>query len=271
MSGSVKPKNVCLSGIVLLALVCQCGCVERPADPRASSSMEGLERLDFREVIREAKEKVFPAVVFIRCLQESHETGKKVTQEIAGSGVIISPDGRMLTNWHMVDKAVEIRCLLSDGRAMDAKVIGKDKDTDLALLQIELPEGTEKVPYAEIGDSTRLKEGDFVMAMGAPWGLNRSVSIGIVSCTRRYLPAHSEYSLWLQTDAAISPGNSGGPLVNTEGKIIGINTLGVMIGGDMGFAIPAETIKLIISHLSSRGEADWSWTGLQLQPLKDFN
>jgi len=257
--------------ILLLFVFAQGGCIEGTAGPVKESPEEGLKRLDFREVVRKAKDKVFPAVVFIKCLKESHETGKKITQEVAGSGVIVTPEGRALTNWHVVDKAVEIRCLLSDGRAMNAKVIGTDKDTDLALLQLELPADTKQVPCAQIGDSTVLKEGDFVMAMGAPWGLNRSVSIGIIACTRRYLPGNSEYSLWLQTDASISPGNSGGPLVNTDGLVVGVTTLGVMYGGDMGFAIPSDTVKLIVSQLGEQGKADWSWTGLQLQPLKDFN
>jgi len=108
------------------------------------------------------------------------------------------------------------------------------------------------------------------MAMGAPWGLNRSVSIGIVSCTRRYLPNHSEYSLWLQTDASISPGNSGGPLVNTAGEVVGINTRATSRGGDMGFAIPSVTVRSIIRQLRESKKVNWSWTGLQLQPLKDF-
>ena len=230
-----------------------------------------VERLDFREIVKAAKDKVFPAVVFIKCVRETHETGKKLAQEVSGSGVIVSGTGEVLTNWHVVDKALEIRCLLFDGRSMNATVVGTDKDTDLALLQLELPEGVEQVPYATIGDSASLDEGEFVMAMGAPWGLNRSVSIGIVSCTRRYLPEHSEYSLWLQTDAAISPGNSGGPLVNTAGDVVGINALVVMLGGDMGFAIPAETVALVVSRLRRFGSANWSWTGLRLQPLKDFN
>ncbi len=226
---------------------------------------------DFRQVVSEATDRVFPAVVFIRVLQESHDSGKKMTQEISGSGVIISPDGEILTNWHVVDKAVRVRCLLSDGRAVTAKVVGSDKDTDLALIRLELADDFGPVPYAELGDSTVLCEGDFVMAMGAPWGLSRSVSIGITSCTRRYLQDNSQYSLWLQTDAAISPGNSGGPLVNTKGKVVGINTLGMMSGGDMGFAVPAETINYIIPQLREHGQMNWSWTGLQLQPLKDFN
>ncbi|HDZ20344.1 hypothetical protein LCGC14_0535840 [marine sediment metagenome] len=227
--------------------------------------------LDFRKVVQEAKSKVFPAVVFIKVLQESFESGKKVTREMFGSGVLISASGEAVTNWHVVDKAAEIRCLLYDGRHMDAKVIGKDKDTDLALIQLDVPEGAADLPHAEMGDSEALKEGDFVMAMGAPWGLSRSVSIGIISCTKRYLLNNSEYSLWLQTDAAISPGNSGGPLVNTDGKVIGINTRGIMRGGDTGFAVPSGTVRLITDRLREYGDVNWSWTGLRLQPLKDFN
>jgi serine protease Do len=227
--------------------------------------------LDFREVIRSAKAKVFPTVVFIKVLQQSHESGKKTTNEVAGSGVIISPAGEVLTNWHVVDKAVEVRCLLYDGRAMQAKVLGSDQDTDLALLKLELPAETAPIPSAELGDSSELREGDFVMAMGAPWGLSRSVSMGIISCTRRYLPEQSQYSLWLQTDAAISPGNSGGPLVNTDGQIIGINARGVLIGGDMGFAVPSETVRLVVSQLREFGKVNWSWMGMQLQPLRDFD
>ena len=235
-----------------------------------TSSTNGLANLDFREVVKLAQDRVFPSVVFVKCLSESHESGKKITSEVIGSGVLISADGELLTNWHVVDKAKEVRCLLYDGRALDAKVLGKDKDTDLALVKRALPADGPPVPHAALGDSDRLKEGDFVMAMGAPWGLNRSVSIGIVSCTRRYLPGNSEYSLWLQTDASISPGNSGGPLVNTDGEVIGINTRTVMIGGDMGFAVPAEVIRIIVPQLREHGKVNWSWTGLRLQPLKDF-
>ena len=225
--------------------------------------------LDFREVVARAKEKVFPAVVFIKGLQETHQTGKRHTVEIAGSGVVISKQGEIVTNWHVVDKTVELRCLLYDGTSAEAEVIGTDKDTDLALIRLKGVD-EEKLVCAELADSSQLAEGDFVMAMGAPWGLNRSVSIGIISCASRYLPDSSEYSLWLQTDAAISPGNSGGPLVDTDGKVVGINTLGIFIGGDMGFAVPSKTVIFVIDQLREHGKVDWSWTGLQLQPLKDF-
>jgi serine protease Do len=109
------------------------------------------------------------------------------------------------------------------------------------------------------------------MAMGAPWGLNRSVSIGIVSCTKRYLDTVSEYSLWVQTDAAINPGNSGGPLVNTVGEVIGLNARGISFSDGMGFAIPSETIAVLLPQLREHGRVNWSWTGLRLQPLRDFN
>lgn len=236
----------------------------------APSSLQAAAALDFRQVVLDAKSKVFPAVVYIKCLRESFEAGKKQTQEVAGSGVVISDDGLVLTNWHVMDKAVEIRCLLSDGRAMGAKVIGSDKDVDIALIRLEKPQDAAKLPFAQLGDSSLLREGDFVMAMGAPWNLNRSVSIGIISCVNRYLPDRSEYSLWLQTDASISPGNSGGPLVNTQGQVIGINTMGIMAGGDMGFAVPSATIKELLPRLQS-GEVNWAWTGLRLQPLRDFH
>jgi len=237
----------------------------------APGAENGLATLDFREVVREAKNKVFPAVVFVKCIRESHESGKRISEEMAGSGVIVSPDGEMLTNRHVIDKALEIRCLLFDGRSVHAEVIGSDKDTDLALVRLKLPPDSEPLPAATLGESGSLSEGDFVMAMGAPYGLARSVSIGIISCSRRFLRGHSEYSLWLQTDAAINPGNSGGPLVNTRGEVIGINTLVILQGQDLGFAIPADTIARILPHLREHGKADWSWTGLQLQPLRDFN
>jgi serine protease Do len=240
--------------------------------PEPNGALAAAGNMDFREVIRRAKARVFPATVFVLVMQESYESGRRISTEVTGSGVIISPEGEVVTNWHVVDKAVRVRCLLSDGTAAEAEVIGSDQDTDLALLQLQLPDDYEgELPFAEMGDSSSLQEGDFVMAMGAPWGLDRSVSMGIISCRDRYLEDVSEYSLWLQTDAAISPGNSGGPLVDTEGLVIGINTRGIMEGGDTGFAVPQETVELIIGQLREHGQVDWSWTGLRLQPLNDFN
>ena len=221
-----RPRNF-IGGIMVVSL---CGSMA----PAQSEDSAAANLPDFRQIVRCATNRVFPAVIYVKCIRESFEQGKKTSQGVSGSGVLISESGEALTNWHVVDKAVEVRCLLYDGRALGARVVGYDKDTDLALLQLEAPEGTDEFPRAVIGDSTHLREGDFVMAMGAPWGMSRSVSIGIISCTRRYLPEASEYSLWLQSDCAISPGNSGGPLVNTAGEVIGINSRGHLWGGRHG-------------------------------------
>lgn len=226
---------------------------------------------DFREVVRTARARVFPAVVYLKCLRQGMESGRARTEEVGGSGVVISEEGELLTNWHVIDRAIEIRCLLSDGRAFRGELVASDRDLDLALVRIVLDAKHAPLPVAELGPSGELEEGDFVMAMGAPWGLNRSVSVGIVSCTRRFLPDSSEYSNWLQTDASISPGNSGGPLVDTRGRVVGINTLAQTAGGDLGFAIPSDTIREVLDRMRSSRDVGWSWTGLSLQPLRDFD
>ncbi len=228
------------------------------------------ELADFRQVIADAKREVFPSVVFLMPIAERFEGGKAEKAQVAGSGVIISPEGEVITNWHVVDKAVEIRCLLFDGRSFRAKILGVDKDTDLALLKIDAPAGTV-FPVARLGESRSLEEGQFVMAMGAPWGLSRSVSMGILSCVNRFLPGQGGgYNLWLQTDASINPGNSGGPLVDTSGRVVGINSLGSLIGGNLAFAIPSDTVKYVADRLRRDGRVIRAWTGIHLQPLKDF-
>ncbi len=253
--------TVAAGAILATALISGCVC---PTD-------NALYGKDFQDTITDAKNKVFPSVVYIIGLKDDMQRGRKISSSVSGSGVIISPDGEILTNWHVVDKVKDIRCQLYDGNSYDAKLIGSDKDTDLALIKLDMPKNAKPLPFAKIKDIKELKAGDFVMAMGAPWGLNRSVSIGIISCERRYLPNKSQYSLWYQTDASISPGNSGGPLVNSDGYVIGINTLGSMRGGDMGFAIPAGTILKVLPRLRKYGKVNWAWTGINLQPLKDFN
>ncbi len=137
--------------VVLLAAMALVGC----AAPDTAKHDAPLANLDFRTVVSSAKDKVFPAVVYIKCLRQSHEQGRKLTEEVSGSGVLISPDGELLTNWHVVDKAVEMRCLLSDGQALSARLIGADKDTDLALLKVSRPDA-QPLPFAELGDSARL-------------------------------------------------------------------------------------------------------------------
>ena len=223
----------------------------------------------FQNTVQRAGKKVFPSLVYIKVVQENLDSGRQSSASSSGSGVIISADGEIVTNCHVIDKAVSIRCLLNDGRAFDAELVGSDKDTDLALLKLKLPENTPPLPYAEFTDR-KISEGEFVMALGAPWGLSRSISIGIISCADRYLPGHSEYSLWYQSDAAISPGNSGGPMIDTEGRIVGINTLGMFSAGALAFTIPSSTVQVILPRLRTYGKVNWAWFGLHFQPLKDF-
>ncbi len=224
----------------------------------AAQGAESTAAFDFRDVIARAKREVFPSVVFLMPITERFDGGRREKTQVAGSGVIVSPGGGIVTNWHVVDKAVEIRCLLYDGTARRAHIVGVDKDTDIALLQLE-----------DVREP--LEEGQFVMAMGAPWGLSRSVSMGILSCVDRFLSDQGGgYNLWLQTDASINPGNSGGPLVDTDGKVVGINSLGFLFGGDLAFAIPSNTVRRVAEHLRRDGRVIRAWTGLHVQPLKDF-
>jgi serine protease Do len=218
--------------------------------------------------VSEAKAAVAPSVVFIRVIYNDTESGRNRKGVASGSGVVISSDGEVLTNHHVIDKTSEIRCQLADGRSFPAKVLGKDKDLDIALLKLELPEGAVPPPVAKLS-SRRLEVGEVVLAMGAPWGLARSVSMGIVSCNDRFLEECGDYTLWYQTDAAISPGNSGGPLVDTAGLVVGLNARGNMMGAQ-GFTIPSETILEILPDLRRHGEAHWAWFGFRIQPLEDF-
>lgn len=224
---------------------------------------------DFRDTIAQAKAAVFPSVVYVRVIYDDLESGKNRQGVASGSGVVISSDGEVLTNHHVVDKTTEIRCQLADGRSFDAKVVGKDKDLDIALLKLQLPDGTPPLPVADLS-TRRLEVGEVVLAMGAPWGLARSVSMGIVSCNDRFLEGAGDYTLWYQTDAAISPGNSGGPLVDTSGRVVGINARGNLFGGQ-AFTIPSSTVLDILPNLRKFGEAHWAWFGFKLQPLEDFN
>lgn len=229
--------------------------------------------VQLRRVIEAAKDRVYPALVFVKPIQEDIESGEARKREVLGSGVIISPDGLVVTNFHVVEHALVIRCVLSDKRQVEAKLLGKDPETDLALLKLTGLDPTESLPYAEFANSDLVEAGDFVMAMGSPFGFERSVSLGIISNTRRYMGFESQYiyNTFIQTDAAINPGNSGGPLVDVWGRVVGINTLAIRGGDGIGFAIPSNIVQDIVARLRKHGRVIRAYTGLQLQPLKDFN
>ena len=228
--------------------------------------------VDLREIISRAKSDVFPALIFVKPIVEDYGSGEKKQQEVFGSGVIVSADGYAVTNWHVVDKAVRINCVLHDKRQVEVELVGLDRDTDLALLKLPEPAAGRTYPRAGFADSARVQEGDFVMALGSPFGFQRSISLGIVSNAQRYIGFKTEYkyNTWIQTDAAINPGNSGGPLIDTEGHIVGINTLGIE-GTGLGFSIPASMVQNVVGRLRRGGRVVRAYTGLRLQALNDFH
>jgi S1-C subfamily serine protease len=203
-------------------------------------------------------------------VQEDLSGGESRRVEVLGSGVIFRPDGHVVTNHHVAEKAREIRCVLWDRRQVAARVVGMDRATDLAVLALDLPPG-ETVPYATLGTSEGLEEGRFVMALGSPYGFERSISLGIISNARRHLEGDEHpYNNWIQTDAAINPGNSGGPLVNTDGEVIGINTLAIRLANNLGFAIPADVVRRVVDRILADGRIKRSRHGLTLRPLVDY-
>lgn len=181
-----------------------------------------------------------------------------------GSGVIVSPDGDVLTNNHVVEGASTISVKLSDGRELDARVVGADLSTDLALLRISESDG--KLPVASLGDSDKLEVGDWVMAIGNPFGLEATVTVGVLSGKGRSIGA-SDYDDFLQTDASINPGNSGGPLFNTSGEVVGINTAIVPGGQGIGFSIPINLAKDVCQQLKDNGRVVRGFVGMGIQPL----
>ncbi|WP_164008355.1 Do family serine endopeptidase [Pyxidicoccus trucidator] len=190
--------------------------------------------------------------------------GQSPARQGAGSGFIVDPAGTVLTNNHVVQDADVVRVKLDDGRAFDAEVLGRDPLTDVALLKMKGAPGN--LPSVPLGDSDALRVGDAVMAIGNPFGLASSVSAGILSARARDIHA-GPYDEFLQTDAAINPGNSGGPLFNMKGEVVGMNT--AIIGGatGIGFAVPSNLIRNLLSQLQETGVVRRGWLGLSVQDL----
>jgi serine protease Do len=193
------------------------------------------------------------------------ERQREYKQRSLGSGFIISPDGYIVTNNHVVDGADQIRVILKNEKGFDAKVVGRDPNTDLALIKISCK---KPLPYARLGDSDKLNVGEWVVAIGSPFGLEQTVTAGIISAKGRVIGS-GPYDDFLQTDASINPGNSGGPLLNMNGDVVGINTAIIASGQGIGFAIPINLAKGIIHQLKRHGEVVRGWLGVQIQDLTD--
>jgi len=232
-----------------------------PSSPLISPSSSDGTLLDaYSEAVAAVVDRVGPAVVRVEPQARGKSSG-------VGSGVIIAPDGLVLTNSHVIQGRREARLTLPDGRAIDARVLGDDPDTDLALLRA----ASDGLPYARIGDSQRLRRGQIAVAIGNPLGFESTVTAGVVSALGRSLRGSTGRLIddVIQTDAALNPGNSGGPLVSTPGEVIGINTAIIMGAQGICFAVASNTASFVVSELIRHGRVRRASIGVagQTAPL----
>lgn len=289
MQGNIMKKLLLLVFILLTLMVTGCG--ERESSPVVQSvrSQEvappvehpPAELLATQSAFIEVSQKVTPAVVNIRA--ERVRAASRINplfeeffgdlfrapreqrrERSLGSGFIMTDDGYILTNEHVVAGAEEIKVQLADQRIFPGKLVGSDSKTDVAILKIESP---EPLPVAVLGDSDRLRVGQWALAIGNPFGLDSTLTVGVISATGRANVGIEDYEDFIQTDASINPGNSGGPLLNIYGEVVGINTAIVAAGQGIGFAIPINLASLIADQLMSRGEVTRGWLGVGIQPL----
>jgi serine protease Do len=247
---------------------------------------EGAQRLreDMRAMVTRARDRVYPALVNISVVTVSYWGGAETKGGSTGSGTILSEEGYVLTNQHVVNDGKKFRVTLSDKRELPATLVGEDPLTDLAVIKIDITKLApgEKLATAQFGSSTELTVGDTVMAMGSPLALSRSVTLGIVSNTERVFTADTGddveeiafergrtglFTSWIQHDAAINPGNSGGPLVDLDGRVVGVNAM-KLGGSGIGLAIPESLARPVYESLVSKGEVVRSSIGLALKSIK---
>ncbi|EHQ51388.1 2-alkenal reductase [Ectothiorhodospira sp. PHS-1] len=206
--------------------------------------------------------------LFRQFFGDRFDNPRQRTQTSLGSGVIISPQGFILTNNHVIEGADEIEALLADGRSVAATVVGTDPETDLAILRIDVAGRT--LPSIVVGASAGLRVGDVVLAIGNPFGVGQTVTLGIVSATGRSRLGINTYEDFIQTDAAINPGNSGGALVNAHGELVGINTaIFTRSGGSqgIGFAIPVDLARDVMTQIIEKGTVVRGWLGIEVQEI----
>jgi serine protease Do len=198
--------------------------------------------------------------------QFSSPVPREQREHSLGSGVIVNPDGYVLTNNHVVEGASDIKVTLGDNRELTAKIVGTDPKADIAVVKLD----AKNLPVLTLGDSSKMAVGDFALAVGNPFGLGRTVTMGIISATGRNNVGIEDYEDFIQTDAAINPGNSGGALVNVRGELIGINTAIVSSGGGnqgVGFAVPINMARLEMEQIIKTGKVVRGWLGVEIQGL----
>ena len=242
----------------------------------SANYVQGVEDDGLDKAIQDSVKKVYPAISRIHVVSEQGSGGRMKKARGSGSGVIISKEGHVLTNHHVAGRASRLTCRLHDGQELEAILVGTDALTDLSVLRLQLDQrvGDGPLPTADFGDSDEVKVGDVVLAMGSPAGLSQSVTRGIASNLAMITPQRNTFRLdgenvgmlvrWIGHDAVIFPGNSGGPLVNLKGEIIGINEVGI---GSLGGAIPGNLARAVAEQLIKHGKVSRSWVGIEAQPL----
>src|SRR5438094_4484127 len=241
-----------------------------PADAPADKVLTAPPELArFNDLLADLAERLKPAIVHVRVRREA-PTSTDASQEpqgrrASGSGFLIDPKGVIVTNAHVVEDVTTAQVRLFDGRRFTGKVIGRDSRVDLALLKLD---GVKGLPTLALADSNRVRVGEFVLALGHPFGLEHTVSFGIVSRKGAPLTVAAPGFDFIQTDAAINPGNSGGPLVNMAGQVVGVNSMAAR-NGSIGFAIPSNVVKLLVPQLAQKGKVEWGWLGVTIADVGD--
>ncbi|MEI4473754.1 Do family serine endopeptidase [Frigidibacter sp. MR17.24] len=283
-----KASRSALAGLAITAAVGASGAAMMTASPALAVPAGGYADL---------VEKLAPSVVYIEVTEKQPEMSDQQKEQMqmmqelqrrfgmpgippgamegnskpvmgVGSGFIINKDGTIVTNNHVVDGAETVKVKLSDGRSFDAKVIGTDPMTDVAVIKIS---ADVDLPAVNFGNSDTMRVGDAVLAVGSPFGLGGTVTSGIISAKSRDIQA-GPYDDYIQTDAAINRGNSGGPLFNEQGQVIGVNTAifspdGGSVG--IGFAVPSDLVQNVVGQLENGGEISRGWLGVQIRPMSD--
>jgi len=267
------------AGLALLLVLAATSLPAQNTRPRASSMT------DFSSMLQEMVEKVSPAVVQVQtrefALDNEEEGGSRIrTQRGSGSGIVVDPQGYIVTNAHVVGTARQVQVLLGEtaetrmqfrsilkpaGRSLPAKVIGLDREADIAVLKIE----ATGLPYLEFGDSEKVRQGQIAVAFGSPFGLDNSVTMGVVSNVARQV-SEDNPMVYIQTDAAINPGNSGGPLMDVSGKVVGINTFIISPSGSndgIGFSVPSNIVKTVYEHIRKEGRVRRGQIGVMAQTI----
>ncbi len=234
---------------------------------------------NLQDRILKARDRVSPALVNVQPITDVYSSGERRSSTGVGSGFIFDDQGHVITNYHVAGKAKRLIITLSDRERVSGSLVGEDPLTDIAVLKLDLREGQQAPAPVPLGDSDRLEVGEYVMALGSPLALQRSLSFGVVSSKDRYLSDEfklptgektGSFNTWIQTDAAINPGNSGGPLVNLDGDVVGVNARGAFGASSIGFAIPINIVKEVARELIKTGHVSRSWLGLTFQPLEDL-